>query len=177
MKTNFISHLHVSMEYQIPSTSTENFVKQFMQKLFPAHHCDLKLRSKSLRLISKEKFSTIYHQTKVEPNPFTDIWTHANAKSPLIQSAKQQGFFFFPLLHKSFSKVDSRSSSWIASISYIISSQSVEKYVRKFKQQVLLSADLVTPSQGKGHRKWYGTYKHGMYEKNLVDYFAYIAWC
>ena len=49
-----------------------------------------------------------------------------------------------------------------------------EKYARKWSEQVLLHADLVTPSQGHGHGKWYqivevkGVYKHGRYEKNWL---------
>ena len=45
------------------------------------------------------------------------------------------------------------------------------KYTRKWSKQVLLSANLVTPHQDQGHRKWYkmvkvnGALKHGRYER------------
>ena len=57
----------------------------------------------------------------------------------------------------------------------------VEKHVRKLIR--LLSADLVTPSQGPGHWKLYtmvevnGAYKHDRYEQVWLKSLHAITWC
>ena len=79
----------------------------------------------------------------------------------------------FPCFIKSHSKIESGSST-----PYEISSWPAEKCTRKWSQEVLVCADLVTPMQGQGQRKWYkmvrvnGAYKHGRFLEKMVTKFT-----
>ena len=68
---------------------------------------------------------------------------------------KHLGYFMPYSNNNSHSKVVSGYSAWIASSSYQISFHSVKKCVRKWSQEVLLCADIVTFNHGPGHWKRY----------------------
>ena len=59
----------------------------------------------------------------------------------------------------------------------------IKSVERIWSQEVLLSADLVTPRQGQGQWKWYnmveviGVHKHGRYEQICVEQFACNVQC
>ena len=43
-----------------------------------SHSCDLEWKSRSIRLVPNEESKSIQQQTKFEPNPFLNVWMHAN---------------------------------------------------------------------------------------------------
>ena len=110
----------------------------------------------------------IYHHTKSESNWLANVQMHANAK---VYWRNQQNNSYSPYFNKSYSKLTSGCSAWIASSPHQISSQLDGKCGRKWSQQISLRADHVTPRQGEGQWKWYkmievnGAYKHGWYEQ------------
>ena len=92
--------------------------------------------------------------------------------------SKQQLFFLF---HQMSFKVASGCSAWFALTSQQISSWLTEKCVRKWSQEVLFCAYLVTPRLGQGQWKWYkmvevsGAYMHGRNENNWLKGFNVLS--
>ena len=123
------------------------------------HPCDLE--SRSHRLVKKIRVQQCVPTFQIWIK-WVHKWMYANVKVFGHNS---------PWLHKSYSEVVSGCSTLMPSTPYQIPSQSVETCVRKRNQQVLLSADLMTPCQG--HWKWYeavdnnDAYQPGRHERNV----------
>ena len=125
--------------------------------------------------------------TKQKQNPLWKVFFSITQISPVstnCQKLKQipnydavckTGIISF--VSTSYSNVVSGCSAHIAPSLHQISSWSGEKCGRKWSQEVLLCADLVTPRQGKGQWKQYKLLevkclKYGRYEQKLVEQFA-----
>ena len=155
MRMKFITPTNLNI---IPN-STQINCQIIVAELFAlSHSCDLESRSRSIRLVSKCRVQQYRSSTKFKSNSSVNIQMHANISffDTICRS-------YFPCFYKSYSKVSSGCSAWIARkwSQYVLLCTVFSLNCKKMKPVCFPLHWPCDPQKGQGESKWcqYGSYE------------------